>query len=243
MRSPTAYQSVTQDIFQHLGEAIVTGKYDNAPFPTELNLSLQYGAARSITREAVKMLISKGLLTSRPRWGTRVESEDHWNLLDPDVLHWLLERKFCLNLLIEFTEIRLSVEPAGAALAARKATLGERTAISRSVERMLASEKGEDDLLETVIAFHVAVMRASGNRFYKQFCEMIEIALRFDLRKRNDFVADRPTFLMKHKLVADAIVSGHPTEAERRMRDLIQECLDVMTSPTTCPTLTSTPSF
>jgi DNA-binding FadR family transcriptional regulator len=50
-----------------------------------------------------------------------VEPEAEWNLLDPDVLRWLLERKFSLRLLAEFTEMRLGIEPAAAALAARNA--------------------------------------------------------------------------------------------------------------------------
>ena len=49
---------------------------------------------------------AKGLLASRPRIGTRVEPASNWSLLDPDVLGWLLERKFSPALLMEFTEFR-----------------------------------------------------------------------------------------------------------------------------------------
>src|SRR5580704_8599963 len=88
-------QNFTYGIVEDLGAAIVTGTYSKEnPFPVEAELSVQYGASRSILREAVKMLTAKGLLAARPRQGTWVQPESSWNLLDPDVLRWLLERKF-----------------------------------------------------------------------------------------------------------------------------------------------------
>jgi DNA-binding FadR family transcriptional regulator len=107
--------SLTYGLVESLGQAIVTGEYVEVGFPTEGELSKQFGASRTVTREAVKMLTAKGLLSARPRHGTVVEPENEWNLLDPDVLRWMLERKFSLRLLAEFTEMRLGIEPAAAA--------------------------------------------------------------------------------------------------------------------------------
>ncbi|BEV09963.1 FadR family transcriptional regulator [Asticcacaulis sp. DW145] len=228
MRARLTPTNLTQSIVQELGVEIVTGKYRNQVFPKEVELSERFNAARTVTREAVKMLTSKGLLSARPRQGTRVEPEDHWNLLDPEVLRWLLERNFSLELLIEFTEIRLSVEPGAAALAARVATGEQRAAINNAIKRMFAAEKGEDDTLTSDIDFHVAVLQASGNRFYRQMRELIETALRFSIRKTNDFKGVRLASVVDHKRVADAILSGDSAEAESRMRDLIQGALDLM---------------
>src|SRR5882724_8440084 len=112
-------QNLTYSIVHDLGVAIVTGVYSKQnPFPVEAELCRQYGASRSVLREAVKMLTAKGLLGARPRQGTWVQPESNWNLLDPDVLRWLLERKFSYSLLVEFAQIRLAVEPKAAALAA-----------------------------------------------------------------------------------------------------------------------------
>ena len=115
-------QNLTYSIANELGIAIVTGTYSAGnPIPIEAELCRKFGASRSALREAVKMLTAKGLLGARPRRGTWVEPEEKWNLLDPDVLGWLLERKYSPALLIEFTEIRLAVEPGAATLAARVA--------------------------------------------------------------------------------------------------------------------------
>src|SRR5688572_30987385 len=163
--SAAAGQNLTTRIVNDLGVAIVTGTYsDKNPFPVESDLCTQFNASRSVLREAVKMLTAKGLLKARPRQGTRVQPVETWNLLDPDVLRWMLERKFSLSLLIQFTELRLGVEPLAAALAARTATAEDRAAIERTIERMIASERGAEDPLEADIAFHTAILHASGNR-------------------------------------------------------------------------------
>src|ERR1700676_5749095 len=135
MNAPLRGQNLTYTIAHNLGVAIVTGVYstDN-PIPIESELSRQYNASRTVLREAVKMLTAKGLLGSRPRLGTWVQPESNWNLLDPDVLGWLLERKFSPALLIEFTEMRLAVEPGAAALAAYVAGAEEKATIRSAIE-------------------------------------------------------------------------------------------------------------
>lgn len=70
---PALGRNLTYGLLDALGRAIVTGRYDSAPFPTEAELAKQHGVSRSVTREAVKMLTAKGLLSARPRQGTIVE--------------------------------------------------------------------------------------------------------------------------------------------------------------------------
>src|SRR5580692_5255998 len=136
-------QNLTYTVANSLGAAIVTGVYsaDN-PIPIEAELCRQYEASRSVVREAVKMLTAKGLLGARPRLGTWVQPEDKWNLLDPDVLGWLLVRKYSPQLLIEFTQIRLVIEPGAAALAAQEAGPQEKAAVRAGIARMQAAARG-----------------------------------------------------------------------------------------------------
>jgi DNA-binding FadR family transcriptional regulator len=229
MIAPGRGQNLTSSIVQDLGIAIVTGTYsDRNPFPVEADLCKQYGASRSILREAVKMLTAKGLLGARPRQGTWVQPEESWNLFDPDVMRWLLERKFSLSLLIEFTQIRLAVEPAAAAMAATEAGPAEKAAIEHALSRMQAAEHGEDDPLSSDIAFHISILRASGNRFYAQLRELIETALRFSIRTTNRFKGVRLASVNDHKKVSDAILAGNPAAAEKAMRALIEEALDLI---------------
>ena len=222
-------QNLTSSIVQDLGVAIVTGTYsDRNPFPVEAQLCRQYGASRTALREAVKMLTAKGLLGARARQGTWVQPESRWNLLDPDILGWLLERKFSPALLTEFTEVRLAIEPLAAALAATAAGPAEKQAVRDAIERMRAAERGEDDPLASDIAFHVAVLLASRNRFYAQLTELTSTALRFSIRTTNRYKGVKLASVADHKRVADAIIAGRPAVAAEAMRKMIQEALDLI---------------
>jgi DNA-binding FadR family transcriptional regulator len=219
-------RNLTHRIVQDLGIAVVSGKYskDN-PFPVEADLCRQYGASRSVLREAVKMLTAKGLLRARPRHGTWVQPEEHWNLLDPDVLRWLLQRKPWLQLLVEFTQVRLAVEPGAAALAAEVAGPAEKAAVQQALGRMIAAERGDDDRLASDIAFHVAILSASGNKFFGQLRELIGTALRFSVRITDRRKGERLASVADHKKIADAITAGKPEAAAEAMRTLIQKVL------------------
>jgi DNA-binding FadR family transcriptional regulator len=218
-------QNLTYSIAEDLGVAIVTGTYSSEkPFPVEGELCRSYGVSRSILREAVKMLTAKGLLGSRPRRGTWVQDEDRWNLLDPDVLRWMLERKFSFSLLIEFNQVRLAIEPKAAALAAIAAGPAERASIGAAIQAMIEAERTQDDPLEPDIGFHVAVMRASMNGFYSRLSELIESALRFSIRMTNRQTGVRS--VPEHKKVADAILAGDAKRAEAAMHVLILDALE-----------------
>ena len=219
-------RSFTHDIVQRLGQEIVTGVYGaQNPFPIEAELCKRLGASRSVLREAVKMLTTKGLLNARPRQGTWVEPESNWNLLDPDVLRWFLERKFSPALLLEFTQVRMAIEPMAAALAARLADDRAKAAIVAAMDRMRAAERGEDDPLESDIAFHVAILRASGNRFIAQLRDLIDAALRTSIRLTNRRKGARLASIAGHQRVSDAILAGDADGAGQAMRELMLEAL------------------
>ncbi len=70
---PSLGRNLTNGMLAVVGRAIVTGQYDGKRFPTEAELTIEHGVSRSVTREAVKMLTAKGLLSARPRQGTIVQ--------------------------------------------------------------------------------------------------------------------------------------------------------------------------
>lgn len=219
-----AGRNLTYGMLDALGKAIVTGRYDDAPFPTEADLARQHAVSRSVTREAVKMLTAKGLLTARPRKGTSVQPPASWNLFDPDVLRWLLERKFSLELLRQFTELRMAIEPAAAALAARAADADSIADIQAGFDRMAAAEEGDDDPLDADIAFHIAILRASANPFYAQFQDVVTTALRTSIRFTNRFKG-RTASLPQHHEVLSAIEARQPQAAHAAMAALITDVM------------------
>jgi len=221
-------RNLTRTIVNDLGKAIVTEQLYKDDFPFEAELCERYGASRTIIREAVKMLTAKGLLIARKKKGTLVQPESEWSLLDPDVLRWMLERDFSIDLLIDFTDIRLAIEPRAAALAAQYASGPQRKAMSVAMERMFNADRGEEDALEADIAFHVAVLKASNNRFLRQFCDLTTATLRFSIRRTNEYKGVARASAADHKVVMDAILHGEPTKASREMFDLIYGALELL---------------
>ncbi|PNS08539.1 FadR/GntR family transcriptional regulator [Solilutibacter silvestris] len=229
MTRKVSSNNLTRRLVETLGIAIVTGVYGpERPFPTEAQLCIELEASRSVLREAVKMLTAKGLLSARPRRGTVVEPEGQWNLLDPDVLRWMLERKFSLEVLAEFTQMRLAIEPRAAMLAAHRADPEALQAIERSLVRMRAAERGEDDALESDIAFHVAVLLASGNRLYAQLRDLVATALRFSIPLTNRAKGVALANVADHRRVYAAIVAGDGERAQKGMHALLLEVMELI---------------
>jgi len=215
-------RNLTYGLLDALGRAIVTGGYDSRPFPTEAELALEHKVSRSVTREAVKMLTAKGLLSARPRQGTIVLPRASWNLFDADILAWLLERKFSMELLRQFSELRVAIEPAAAALAAAKADAPGLDLVRKGFERMRKAERGEDDPLESDIEFHVAILQASGNPFFAQFRDVVATALRTSIRVTNR-IAGHGADMEGHGAVCDAINRRRPAQAHAAMEKLLTE--------------------
>lgn len=217
-------RNLTYGLLDRLGSQIVGGTWTGRPFPTEAELSQQHGVSRSVTREAVKMLTAKGLVTARPRQGTMIQPVSQWNLFDTDVLRWMLERRFSIDLLKQFGQLRVAIEPAAAALAAQCADDEGRATIEAGFARMQAAEAGRDDVLEADVAFHVAILKASGNPFFGQFRDVVSTALKTSIHYTNRIVG-RSADLDAHESVMSAILARDPQMARARMERIIIDAL------------------
>jgi DNA-binding FadR family transcriptional regulator len=222
-------RNLTFGMLEELGRAIVTGKYDKERFPTEDELTARYNVSRTVTREAVKMLTAKGLLKAKPRAGTTVQPPSAWSVFDPDVLRWMLERKFSLELLRHFNELRVAIEPQAAALAAYAEPGPAHATIEAGLQRMEAAERGEEDTLEADIAFHIAVLEASANPFFLQFRDTVATALRTSIRFTNRFKG-RSADVAAHRAVFTAIQERDPQKARAAMSTIIGEVMEFITT-------------
>ena len=226
--SATLSRSLSGQISRKLGERILDGQLlPGQLLPDENALCDEFGVSRTAVREAVKMLTAKGLLSARPRQGTIVQPSSNWNLFDPDVLRWLLERRSSVELLRQFNQLRIAIEPEAAALASRFHGEDELAGISAGLTRMREAEKGNDDTLTADIAFHVAILEASGNPFYRQFRDVVSTALHTSIRLTNN-IKGHSASIADHACVMDAIAKRDEDGARRAMRHLIGEVLELI---------------
>jgi DNA-binding FadR family transcriptional regulator len=222
-------RNLTYSLLDILGRAIVTGYYNSTPFPTEGELAKQHSVSRSVTREAVKMLGAKGLLSARPRQGTMVTPTSNWNLFDTDVLRWLLDRTYSVVLLREFNQLRVAIEPEAAALAAAHGDQAAHDMIAAGLERMRAAERGEDQTLDADVAFHVAILNATRNPFYAQFRDVVATALRHSIRFTNQ-IKGRTANVDDHAEVKEAILARRPDDARLAMKRIIGDVLELISA-------------
>jgi DNA-binding FadR family transcriptional regulator len=220
--------NLTQSLVQRLGSSIVRGELAaGKSLPVEAELGRKFGASRTIMREAVKILSTKGLIGQRPRVGTYVHPEDKWDLLDAEVLTWILDRHFSHSLVREFLEVRMGIEPAAAALAAVNATDEDLDLLKEKLDKMKGAINGHFDPVAADIAFHATILEISHNRFYHQLTPIVETALRFSIRltnKTKGAVADFDA----HERIYRAIRNGNADAASRACRELITEALTLV---------------
>ena len=223
------YANLTRTLMDEIGRVIACGEYlPGARLPTEAELSDRYQASRTATREAIKMLTAKGLVRSWPKRGTIVEEESRWNLMDPDVLTWLLDRSPSATLVNEFLTMRLAIEPAAAEMAANIGT--DTSEIHAALLAMKKSEDGSGDAIEADSTFHGAVLRSSGNRFFAQMAPLVSTALRLTVRLTNQIKGVRTASTDDHERILVAIDAGRGQEARQATEDIIQEALHLVAS-------------
>jgi len=222
-------RNLTFQLTHELGSEIVKGTYPSgAIMPSEAVISERYDVSRSSTREAVKMLSAKGLISSRPRQGIRVEDETKWNLFDPDVLNWILQSKPSLQLLREFTQVRYAIEPVAAKLAAENADETNIQELESALHRIAEAQMGLDDQLDAHISFLNAILNASGNRFFIQLTQFVSAALRVSIRYVNTAMNVDNTDITFHEKVFNAIKSGNGDDAFALTEHILSDALSVI---------------
>jgi DNA-binding FadR family transcriptional regulator len=208
---------------EKIGLLILRG--DFAPgvlLPNEAEWCKRLHMSRSVIREAVKMLNAKGLVSSRPKVGTRVEPRERWNLLDRDVLLWYAaaSSRGRERLLVALQEMRRIFEPEAAALAARNRTEQELEAISIAC-RDMGTAKTLEAFIEADVRFHLAVLAAAHNEFLVPFGMLVESALAalFDYVTRKFGTLRHAQTL--HEEIEKAIRMKRPQAARRAVQQLL----------------------
>lgn len=140
--------------------------------PNENELSQELGISRTTLREAIRTLISNGVLVVKRGKGTYVAEQIDQYAQGIEVNDFL-KKKVTLR---DLYETRMIFEPEAAALACKRATDEEIKEILRLGEicqKELKKDPCGKKRIESESAFHGAILKASHNEFLSQFMPML----------------------------------------------------------------------
>ena len=224
LAGPRRRRGLHHDVVDDLGQALVRGRWRaGEALPPETELALQLEVSRTVVREAIKVLASKGLVESRPKTGTRALERNHWNLTDPDVLRWQLSGGVDVALCRELLEVRGILEPRAAALAATRRTDAEADRLRALLDEMETLVHDPPGYIVSDLRFHSTILEISQNVLLSQLAATIRAAL-VAVRDVTVRVPGGPARAMAaHRRVADAVARGDGVTAAEAMAALIEE--------------------
>lgn len=207
-------------IVRELGLRIVSGQL--APgqrLPHEAELIEAYQVSRPVLREAVRVLVAKGLVQSKQRAGATVRAPADWHLLDPDVLYWLIQSRPKRDFVHQLLAVRRIFEPAAAGLAARVASDEQLRGIADAYAGMEAARTPQE-LLEPDVDFHRRIAAATNNPLLAYIGNMLSLALRESIRLSSQLPDTHALSLPRHKAILTALLNRDPLGA--RQATLVQ---------------------
>lgn len=229
-RKPSAFATVIESI----GSRICKGEIPPGTIMTVEALEAQTGASRSVVRESVRVLASKGLLRPRQRIGLEVLGESEWRLFDPQVIRWKLESPKRQRHIDELRELRMAIEPEAARLAAHNASPALAGEIISAAGQLWAAgvDGGHEDFLVRDASFHRLVLRASGNDMFGHLADTVSEALRdrtvHELDQEPLSLAD----IQLHVDLANQIQRRQADRAWTTMREIVSRTNSESASPT-----------
>lgn len=216
-------EQVQEQIYQFI---INTPLTVGTRLPNEFELGKKFGVGRSTVREAVKLLVSRGILEVRRGSGTYVISTTPADL-DPLGLR-AAEDKMALAL--DLADVRIMLEPGIAEMAALHASPEDAEklyALCRLIEKRISD--GESYIDED-IAFHTYIAECSGNLVVKQLIPIIDTAVLMFVNVTHRRLTKET--IQTHRAVTDAIAEHDPLGAKTAMmmhmiynRDMIKQLM------------------
>jgi GntR family transcriptional repressor for pyruvate dehydrogenase complex len=204
---------------------VITQWAPGSLLPRESDLAERYGISRGVTREVLRGLEERGIVTVRHGHGAIVNDPEQWDILDVTVLNAVLGGEDGVQVLREVLECRRLLEVYVAGLAATRAKPEEMAAIREALDEMAAAAElpAEDDdpYLEADRRFHEALARAAGNRALTRITDPLQRAF---------FTAHRPLVhpearqgrsVPEHEAVLKAIEERDPAAASSAMERLL----------------------
>jgi DNA-binding FadR family transcriptional regulator len=202
---PASRLNLTDSATGSLRAEILGGRWSvGERIPNEAALSDLLSVSRGTVREAVRVLVSQGLLDTRQGSGTYVRST-----VDSSAA---LDRVKRTGLRDQW-EARAALDLEAARLAALRRTPADLDRMRQLLaERGTVAEGGSDAFIRRDIAFHKSVVAASGNKAMMELYDFFTAAIAETIHATIDGDLPEPD-QQAHAAIVDAIAEGDPDRA------------------------------
>ncbi len=171
-------------------------------------------------------MAAKGLVTSKPKTGTRVNEVSCWSLLDPDVLAWSFESEPSEAFVRDLFELRMIIEPAVAELAAVRRDQADLTAMREALDAMSHHGLAKQEGREADQRFHRALLQAARNGPLLSLASSIEAAVAWTTAFKQRRRSLPPDPISEHRAVLESVERADPAGARAAMTQLVSLALD-----------------
>lgn len=214
-------QSKADLVVDLITNSIINGELaDGERLPPENRLCEIFGVSRSILREAVRVLSSKGLVEVRQGHGSYARLP-RVHVPEEAVRHYLLTNPFSLRQLLE---IRSPIEMEAARLAAERRAEKHLSALRKTLQSMKNAKNGVEAYADADETFHKSIIEASGNPLFGIMIRSImgNLHLSRQLAIRHFGIAP---VIREHEDIYEAIRDRQTADAARTMKRHMERAL------------------
>ena len=198
-------------------EAIQSKKIETgAKLPPEMELCKQFGVSRTVVREALRALKSRGLISiikGKGMFVRRISGEDA-----ADPLHFYLRMNFERNYVMDIVRARQILEPAVAELASKNRTEEDIERLSSDIELLKTCDDKFTELSRVDTQFHIDIAKSSGNSLMPLLLEPIH---RLIPEVKSSVYATvkeaRESAVLWHERILNGIIKGNSQAARQAM--------------------------
>jgi DNA-binding FadR family transcriptional regulator len=200
-----ARTSLVDAAIQQLRDQITSGAWPvGTKLPSESRLAETLGMSRLSVREALRVLVHAGLLSTRQGAGTYVTATDESQVA--------LRRRLDTAAAMDIIDVRRGLDLVAARLAAAKRTGADLEGMRESLAlREAAAEAGDlDGFADADVAFHLRVAAAAHNPLLTDLYQSMSEALRDSVRDMEQAALEPDT---SHHDLLHAIEAGDAAAA------------------------------
>jgi DNA-binding FadR family transcriptional regulator len=210
-------------VINEIGSAIVSGRYPiGSVLPNDAEMIDKFDVSRTVLREALKTLESKGLLEARPKVGTKVAPRNRWNYFDPMLLEWLFHAGPDEQLVRSVTSVRQALEPHAAAEFAKSHTADQIRLMRYWLHQMEISINSPLNFALADFEIHLIIADGSKNQFTRSMMPLVEFSHATVYQVAIANMTDvNPAQIAPHATLIEAIETGSADSAMAAMKDII----------------------